>query len=531
MKNVCCIVVALVLLAASSALASSNVTNIELTWQNGQTVARIDVTGDVKFSHQTVVAKDGKPFRVIVDMLQARHNLGAKKFTELPACPVRAIRTSQYAVQPEEVVRVVFDMTKETPYQINTSAHSVTISFPDKGGQQFTAWSSAAVVAEQAKKTAPVTVAQTDVAKPTTTPAPSQAKSKSADEVNAAIDSDRMASLGSPASTAPAKKQTPAVTQPATATPTVKPPAEKKPPVTTASTTPEKKAAAPTAKASSPAPNSGFAESEKKVDWAEKPASTPPAKVTPKQTPAPEKKPAVADKPMAKATPESSVKPTAKPTAKPTSEPTPKAADKPMAKVDAKPAETKATPKAPSTPSKSTETKTVAQVDRPKDKTDGNVKPPKPQAQTVDESTKPAEVADATDDAKKKSTARFRRTPEQSRKIKGTMVAEFPKRLVVKYKARAYRDPFETLINETQVSNDPIEQRIPNVEGLRLVGIIDSDGGKNCALLEDANGYGYILRNGDRVKKGYVLRIESDKVYFQIFEYGWSRTIALHIED
>ena len=61
------------------------------------------------------------------------------------------------------------------------------------------------------------------------------------------------------------------------------------------------------------------------------------------------------------------------------------------------------------------------------------------------------------------------------------------------------------------------------------VGIIEA-GSSNRALFEDKDGYGYILKSGDKVKNGYVLRVESDRVYFQIFEYGWSRTVALQIE-
>jgi hypothetical protein len=40
-----------------------------------------------------------------------------------------------------------------------------------------------------------------------------------------------------------------------------------------------------------------------------------------------------------------------------------------------------------------------------------------------------------------------------------------------------------------------------------------------------------MLQSGDKVQKGYVLRVESDRVYFQIFEYGWSRTVALHLDS
>jgi len=513
MRKLSCIVVALVLLAASSALASSNVTNIELTWQNGQTVARIDVAGGVKFSHQTEVAKDGKPFRVIVDVLTARHDLGAKKFLELPVCPVQAIRTSQYAVQPEEVVRVVFDMNKETAYQVTSDQNSVTVSFPDKAGKQFAAWSTAAVAAQQAKESPGVTVASMDPTKPAEPTAAPPVKSKSAADVNAAIDSDRMASLGSSPSSATVKKPEP--TKPAAAPkPTEQPTVEK--PQVAVTPSPSKQPEAKTEKPTAVTPSAQFSEKGKWAEHQEKPEpATPAAKVdaTPtKQLPAQQEKPAEQPKP----------------------------ANKPAVKAAAEPtATTMAKVQMTQKPSQSSGD-VVTKVDRPKDKTEGEVKPPDRPAETIEPSIEPeektdesddAELATTSDDSDKKSTARFRRTPEQSRKIKGTMVAEFPQRLVVKYKARAYRDPFETLINETQVSNDPIEQRIPNVEGLRLVGILESEGGQNRALLEDPNGYGYILQNGDRVTKGYVLRIESDKVYFQIFEYGWSRTIALHIED
>jgi hypothetical protein len=112
------------------------------------------------------------------------------------------------------------------------------------------------------------------------------------------------------------------------------------------------------------------------------------------------------------------------------------------------------------------------------------------------------------------------------------MVAEFPKRLVIKYKAKDTRDPFRTLINDSKTDNNPLATRVPNVEGLKLVGIIEAGVGKsNQALFEDVDGYSYILKTGDKVKRGYVLRVEEDRVYFQIFEYGWSRTVALHIEE
>ena len=116
-------------------------------------------------------------------------------------------------------------------------------------------------------------------------------------------------------------------------------------------------------------------------------------------------------------------------------------------------------------------------------------------------------------------------------KLKGTIVAKFPTRMVIKYTPGMSRDPFKTLIDETKKNDSQMQRKVPDIETLRLVGVIEAANGKNRALLEDIDGYGYILGEGDKVKKGYVSRIDSDKAYFQLYEYGWSRTVALHLGD
>jgi hypothetical protein len=130
-----------------------------------------------------------------------------------------------------------------------------------------------------------------------------------------------------------------------------------------------------------------------------------------------------------------------------------------------------------------------------------------------------------------KPTSRFRRAPSMPAKLKGTIVAKFPTRMVIKYKPGISRDPFATLIDDTRQNDGPMQRKTPDVETLRLVGVLESTGGKNRALLEDIDGYGYILKQGDKVKKGYVSRIDANKAYFQLFEYGWNRTVALELGE
>jgi hypothetical protein len=626
MRNIVAIIGVVVFLMVGQAW-SSQVTDISLQYHDGYTVARISVDGTVRFSHQTEEAKDGKPFRVIVDVLSAVHQLPAKNFMSLPDCPVEHIRTSQYAVKPEKVVRVVFDMEAETVYRVESDDNSISVFFPDKKRREFAGWTASAVVlaAKQNQPQAP------------TMPEPKEATKAEAKKTVAAINKeiaeDRLSSLsgssptvakapGKPKKATPAAtpkpaqkssairvakveqassktKKTPKVTivstPPKVTVPSVVPdvpygpqvdpsllePPEQEAPLVVS--TPEKAPApkvATTAKApvqkvksEPPAPKTKVATTAETPKKKSQPApsvqqkkasgkqlavapkatkDTPATKVTEKPKVKPEKKqqpkpstpaekgkttqekhlkpspPTVAKETEDKAkTPQPSAKVKKAATPSPPTTSQPKLAMAPSdkgvkGKTDVK---AKATPKA--TQKKQSDTKKTKAATKTSQPKQGNAKKKKESSGQVDSS---ATVKQQPPKTKKKSTARFRRSPTRPTKIKGTLVAEFPKRLVIKYKAQGYRDPFETLINDAKTYNDPIEGRIPNVEGLRLVGVLESETGGNAALLEDADGYGYILKEGDKVQKGYVLRIEPDRVYFQIFEYGWSRTVALNMD-
>jgi hypothetical protein len=449
-------VITVALLGASHTLASE-VTNVALSYQEGSTVACINVEGAVRFTHQTEEAKDGKSFRVIVDILSATHKLGANNFMSLPNCPVQSIRSSQFAVTPEAVVRVVFDMKGEQVYRVDSDNKSVKLYFSDKSGQPFATWSTAA----NAPKAAKVAVKKEEPKKAEMAKAPQKPAQKSAVELNKSIKNDRMASLqGEPKKAEPKKVQKPA------------PVAAEKPAVAK-----KKPAAKPTvAKVSKgdalygPFMDKPLTEADQPVKAKAAPAAKP------KQVAKAPAKPKPQSKPLAKAEQPKKAEPKAKPALK-------SVVEKPAAK-----------------PVAAKKSQTVAQA--------------KPEAKNS-----------------QRSTSRFRRSPAQSRKIKGTLVAEFPKRLVIKYKAKRHRDPFHTLLDESKTYDSPIERQVPNVEGLKLVGVIEAGSKDNRALFEDKDGYGYILKTGDKVQKGYVLRVEADRVYFQIFEYGWSRTVALHLES
>ncbi|MBU8934305.1 MAG: hypothetical protein KOO62_09890 [candidate division Zixibacteria bacterium] len=498
MNKTLIILLAGLVLTAGSVLAS-RVTNVEVKYEDGMALAQIDVEGTVRFSHQTEIAKDGKPFRVIVDILSATHNLGAKNFWALPKCPIKGLRTSQYSVKPEKVVRLVFDLYQQSVYQVTSDDKSVTISIPYSKGKAFASWTTTNVVAQLA------TSRQKDKTTVASKPAPAvkpSAVDKSAIQMNAAIDHDRMASLES---TQTSTKAAPATKAKQTAVVTPK--------VTKPDTIALDIPARPeTGDLVDPAPRVPG-------PFVSNPAPVKTAPVKPKAT--------TEKTTVAKVTPEKKITVTKAVPAKPTTAnvtakvpATPKVAASSIAK-------TKKSAKPPVVVAKADEPKKTKAISPKNAKVDDKKKPQTTVARTAAKPTTPETVAET---SKKKPTSRFRRSPTRPTKIKGTLVAEFPKRLVIKYKSRG-RDPFETLINATRTSDSPIGQRVPNVEGLRLVGVIESGGKPNSALFEDNDGYGYILKEGDKVRKGYVLRVDQDQVHFQIFEYGWSRTLSLSLDE
>ena len=688
----------LILTALAATSFASKVTNVQLAYENGESVARIEVSGQIRFTHQTEIPKDGKPDRVIIDVLSATHELGAKVFDNLPNCPVTALRTSQYSVKPEAVVRLVFDVKKTPVYQVETKGQAIVVHFVDKTAAPFPTWSSTPSTVAPAKPAVPVAVAPK-----TESPKPNPA---TVAQKNVSAETDRQSSLATtPAKVAPVTPSVvPAAPKPvATVTPstpskteTPSVPATTKSPAVSITATPASPAkpatTAPTTVAATPKTNVNPAEQKpvaipavainptvspsapktelkpvesKPLVSAPAPSTVPPAakpSVEPGVKPAEQKTvapvvpattPVVSAKPTVPATAsvqnspattvaKSDVKPveqkpvpaTVAPASKPvvaTAEPTTTTVkpveqkpsplstppsttpaptpSSPLVKVEAKPIESKpatavvpspnpataspttpvqtaakpttpavesplkpapsvATPSTvvkPSTPtvtsvsplanspSPSTVAKPAVTTPLASAKVDNSVKMPavNPNSYTTEDTDipSPEDLEPAQDNpyvdhdspagsswndqtpVDSNSTSRFRRHPLSAAKIKGTLIAQFPQRLVIKYEARGSRDPFATLIDDSKTYNSPTQQSIPNVDGLRLVGVIVARQGGNRALFIDKAGYSYMLQSGDKVRNGYVLRIESDRAYFQIFEYGWSRTVALKIDE
>jgi hypothetical protein len=527
------------LLTAAGAMAAQ-VTNVGLGYQDGSTVVRIDVQGPIRFTHATEVPKEGRPDRIIVDILSATHELGAREFLDLPSCVVTGIRSSQYSVSPEKIVRVVLDISRSPIYRVESDDRSITIYIDDKSATSFPAWSSSGVAAGTLSNA---------VAPSPSAPAASEAAAESDNQTttvaqkNEQIEQDRQVSLANNVSSEPVQPESQTVAEPVpepVSVPVRKPaPSVKdlmaafgKP--TWASKQAATEASLPESEPKSAAP---VTPDEPVVAQTEmtpvevQPALQAPAVTEPTTTdltvqPAsnlwtPE---AFALQAADQFKPEGAATPAVMPVVEAVTPDTQARVSESLAVKQVEPVAESA-----SAPAVVAETSPAA-IEKPSVQESDSAKPiPADFLPALPEGSGDQM---ATDDStmSKSSTARFRRSSATSIKTKGTMVAEFPQRLVIKYESDIYRDPFATLLDDERTYNSPVEQRIPNVEGLKLVGVLESVDAANRALFEDKDGYSYILKSGDKVRSGYVLRVEADCVYFQVFEYGWSRTVALTME-
>lgn len=94
------------------------------------------------------------------------------------------------------------------------------------------------------------------------------------------------------------------------------------------------------------------------------------------------------------------------------------------------------------------------------------------------------------------------------------------------YDAFNRRDPFRSLIDGAFNQSDRMDT--VNLSAVQLVGIVRGEVDR-FALLEDASGYSYILRVGDRVHNGSVVSIGEDELVARVTNFGQTTTVRLRL--
>ena len=97
------------------------------------------------------------------------------------------------------------------------------------------------------------------------------------------------------------------------------------------------------------------------------------------------------------------------------------------------------------------------------------------------------------------------------------------------YRSLGRTDPFYPLVAgpmaATRFNGDQIDPEV-----IRLVGVLEKNGERR-ALVEDARGFGYVLRSGDRVLRGKVVRVEGDFITIRHSLYGVTETMTLQLHS
>lgn len=94
------------------------------------------------------------------------------------------------------------------------------------------------------------------------------------------------------------------------------------------------------------------------------------------------------------------------------------------------------------------------------------------------------------------------------------------------YKAFNRRDPFSSLIVG---EFEETEFVLVDIYGVKLVGIL-SGGMDKFAMLEDKNGYGYILKAGDPVKNGSIVSVGDQSIVARLTMFGQTSSVTLRLE-
>jgi len=94
------------------------------------------------------------------------------------------------------------------------------------------------------------------------------------------------------------------------------------------------------------------------------------------------------------------------------------------------------------------------------------------------------------------------------------------------YDAFNRRDPFRSLVDGAFNRSDKME--LVNLNAVQLVGVVRGEVDR-FAMVEDASGYSYILRVGDRVHNGTVVSIGEDELVARVTNFGQTTTVRLHL--
>jgi type IV pilus assembly protein PilQ len=124
----------LALWAAAVLSTNGPVTELAIAPAAAGTSVVISIAGDVHYRDFTMEG----PYRLVVDLMGARHALPREEFGDVNRGGIRSVRTSQYSA---DVVRVVLILNEPRPYRVAPDERGLRITLDGPAGD-FTPWTS-----------------------------------------------------------------------------------------------------------------------------------------------------------------------------------------------------------------------------------------------------------------------------------------------------------------------------------------------------------------------------------------------------
>jgi len=494
------------LVSTSPAWGSCRIENISLKKDGNFTKICVYADKPFEFIHSTEEAKDGKPYRVIIDCKDAIFGLPQHNFKKgLPPGIIKAIRTSQFQTVPERIVRVVLDLNGPVVYKmIDTGTEKkATIAILTTQDPDFPMW--AAVKEKEKDQKIAMEKKQTKVASAEAVPQKDQKSDKSQTSLLSAESSPEL-EVSEKEKAEPTQKERiyrRAVSY--TDTGEVVLSAEKKP-VLLSQTQSE--------------------DEDIKKEEVSQIIKQEPALFLPKFTPevssrqTTEQIQSFSHREEARRIEEDKTqKDVSSPSvSQSSSKQSLSKRRSPRRQIDRSPVPLGPFPEGQSSEAEATEKTKITEAGT-EGKEDVSTGTPGSIQKGIGRILGPEPVAAKESHALAESLILIQ-TPQESE------LGLVPKRKMVYYNSGTRRDPFLPLTERQDMSFG--EASLPLFENLKLVGILKDEEG-NRALLENELGFGYILMNGDRIKNGYIISVEDDRAFFHVEEYGGYQIMVLEL--
>jgi hypothetical protein len=96
------------------------------------------------------------------------------------------------------------------------------------------------------------------------------------------------------------------------------------------------------------------------------------------------------------------------------------------------------------------------------------------------------------------------------------------------YQAFNQRDPFQSLMAGD--FEESAELDIVDIYSVKLVGVL-AGGVEKFAMLEDNNGYSYIMKAGDPIRNGNIVSVSDRTLVARVSLFGQTSTVTLRLEE